>query len=162
MSRIYAVPYNGTLGTGGTIDLLYVSPASNKPVKLRGFQLSQGTNQGDANEKDIRITVRRFTATVTVGSGGSAITAAAPLDDASGTTWSGTIRCGDSTVATTTGTNQVTDDFYWNERATPFEKWYPDVPFCEKARNTEAIIVRSETTLSGSTTFSGIFWIEEE
>jgi hypothetical protein len=162
MSRIYAVTTNVALGTGGAIDLLSVQPASNRPVTLRGYRLSQQTNISDANEKDIRVTVRRMGATFTVGSGGTAQTASAPLEDAGTTVWGATIRTGDTTVATTSGTNQVLDDNCWNTRNTPYEMWWPDKIFCPKAKNAEGLVVRLETTLGVSTTASLTFWFEEE
>jgi hypothetical protein len=110
----------------------------------------------------MRVTVRRMTATITVGSGGSSITAAAPVDDAGGTVWSFTARCNDTTVATTSGTNQVTEDLGWNVRNTPADFWLPDTDFATKAKQTEAIVVRMETTLGGDiANFCGTFWIEE-
>jgi hypothetical protein len=163
MSRIYSVPYNGTLTAAGTdSDLLSIQPADDRPVRLRGFRLSQASQVGDANEKDIRVTVRRLTATVTIGSGGSSISSAAPVDDAGGTVWAFTARCNDTTVATTSGTNQIIEDFAWNMRNSPCDFWLPDVDFCEKAKQTEALIVRMETTLGADVAnFSATFWIEE-
>ena len=82
MGRIYAVPFNGTLtNAGGNSDLLEVLPADDKPVKLRGFTLGQTSELGDAAEESLRITVQRFAATVTGGSGGSAVTPV-PMDSA--------------------------------------------------------------------------------
>lgn len=163
MSRIYTVCYNGTLTAAGTdSDLLSVQPADDRPIRLRGFRLSQASQVGDANEKDIRVTVRRMLATFTVGSGGSSISSAAPVDDAGGTVWGFTARCNDTTVATTSGTNQIIEDLAWNMRNSPCDFWYPDIDFCPKAKQTEALVVRMETTLGADVSgFSGTFWIEE-
>lgn len=163
MPRIYAVTYNGTLTAAGTdTDLLSVQPADDRPVRLRGFRLSQIGKVQDANEVAARITIKRLPATFTVGSGGSAITAAAPVDDAGGTVWGATVRCNDTTVATTSGTAQTLEELGWNVRNTPCDFWYPDLDFCPKAKQTEGLIVRMETTLGGDiTNFCGTFWIEE-
>ena len=163
MSRIYTVVYNGTITAAGTdTDLLSVQPASNKPVKLRGLLLSQASEVGDAQEEDVRITIRRMTATFTVGSGGSAITAAAPVHDSADIAWGFTARCNDTTVATTSGTNQVLAEIGWNERATPYEIWFPDPQFAPKAKNTEGLIIRMETTIADDLTGCFTFWLEEE
>jgi len=163
MSRIYAVPFNGTVtAAGGDTDLFSFQPADDRPIKLRGFRLSQYSEVGDANEEDVRITIRRMTTTVTIGTGGSSVTAAAPNDDGGGTVWAFTARVNDTGVATTTGTNQVVDEIGWNERNTPCDFWYPAPEFCPKARQAEALVVRLETTLADDMSFSGVCWIEEE
>src|ERR1051325_6899408 len=75
MARIYRVPYTGTLtAAGGDTDLFEITPADDKPIKLVGFKLGQSSEVGDAAEENLRITVRHMAATVTSGSGGSAVT----------------------------------------------------------------------------------------
>jgi len=163
MPRIYAVCFNGTVtAAGGNADILSFQPADDKPIKLRGFVLSQSSEVGDAQEEGIRVTVRRMTATYTVGSGGSAITAAAPIDDSGGGVWGFTARANDSTISTTSGTNQVLTDVSWNVRNSPFDFWYPDVGYCPKARQTEAIVIMMESTLTDDMTASWTAYIEEE
>lgn len=163
MGRIYAVTFNGNVTAAGTdTDLFSFQPADDKPVKLRGFRLSQTTEVGDAQEENLRITVRRMLATFTVGSGGSALTAAAPVTDSLEPVWSFTARANDSTVATTTGGNQVVEELGWNERNTPCDIWYPDDKFASKVRQTEALVIRMETTLADDMTVCLTAWVEEE
>lgn len=163
MGRIYAVTYNGTVtAAGGDTDLLSIQPADDKPVKLRGFRLSQYTEVGDAQEEGLRITVRRMGATFTVGSGGSSVSSAAPPSDSADTAWGFTARCNDTTVSTTSGTNQVLEEIGWNERNTPCDFWYPDVQFCPKAKQGEALVIRMETTLADDMSGCFTFWLEEE
>jgi hypothetical protein len=163
LSRIYAVPFTGTVTAAGTdTDLWSFQPADDKPIKLAGFRLSQISEVGDAQEEGLRITVRRMTATFTVGSGGGSVTAAAPPGDSAEPAWTFTARTNDTTVATTSGTNQVTEELGWNERNSPYEMFYPDPKFYTKARQTEAIVIRMETTLADDMTFTGTAWIEEE
>lgn len=162
MPRIYSVPFSGTVtAAGGDTDLFYLAPAANRPIKIRAFTLNQISVVSDANEKAYRITVRRFTATVTVGSGGSSISSAAPINDAGGTVWGFTARANDSTVATTSGTNQIVSELGWDVRMTPFEKIYADLDFCPHAKNTEVLIIRLETTLAADMTFNGEVTVEE-
>lgn len=163
MSRFYAVPLNGTVTAAGTdADLWSFQPASNKPIKLRGFTLGQISEVGDAAEEGLRITVKRLPATFTVGSGGSAVTAAAPVNSSADTVWGFTARTNDTTVATSSSTVQVLDEMGWNERATPYEHWYPDERFCPTAFNAQGLVIRMETTLADDMTFSGCAYIEEE
>lgn len=162
MPRIYSVPFSGTVtAAGGDTDLFSFQPADDRPIKIRAFTLNQISVVGDANEKAYRITVRRMTATVTIGSGGSSITAAAPINDAGGSTWAFTARANDATVSTTSGTNQVLNELGWDVRMTPFEKIYADLDFCPTAKQTEALIIRLETTLSADMTFNGDVTVEE-
>jgi len=161
MGRIYAVPFNGTLtNAGGNSDLLEVLPADDKPVKLRGFTLGQTSELGDAAEESLRITVQRFAATVTGGSGGSAVTPV-PMDSADAAAGAA-CECNNTTVATTSGAATVIEELGWNIRGSPFEHWYPDERFCPKAKQGEAIIVRMESTPTDDISAQLTFFLEEE
>lgn len=163
MSRIYAIPFSGAVTAAGTdTDLWSFQPADDKPIKLRGFTLGQISEVGDSAEEGLRITVKRLPATFTVGSGGNAVTAAAPIGSSGDTVWGFTARTNDTTVATTSGTAQVLDEFGWNERNSPYEHWYPDVAFCPGAKEAQGLVIRMETTLADDFTFSGVAWVEEE
>jgi len=163
MSRIYAVPYTGTLTTaGGNTDIWSFAPASNKPITLRGFTLGQTSEIGDAMEENVRVTVTRLPATFTVGSGGSAVTAAATPGASTDTVWSFTARANDTTIATTSGTLQVLDEIGWNLRNSPYEHWYPDERFGPGAFNTQGLVIRLESTLLDDITFTGVAWVQEE
>lgn len=160
MSRIYSVTYSGTVtNSGGNTDLLEVLPADDKPVRLRGFSLSQISEVGDAAEEGLRITVQRFSATVTSGSGGSAVTPVPTdvTDAAAGFT----AECNNATVATTNGTAVTVGDFGWNIRQSPFDFWYPDEDFCPQAKQGEGLFVRMETTPADDFTGCFTFWLEE-
>lgn len=163
MPRLYAVPFSGTVtAAGGDVDLWSFQPADDRPIKIRKITLGQISEVGDAQEEGLRVTVRRMTATFTVGSGGSSVTAAAPIGDAGGSVWSFTARINDTTVATTSGTNQVLDEIAWNERNTPLPTIYEELDMCPAAKQTEALVVRCETTLADDMTFSGVIVIQEE
>jgi hypothetical protein len=161
MGRIYTVPYTGTVtNAGGNADLIEILPADDKPVKLRGWSLSQSSEVGDAAEESLRISVIRMAATVTSGSGGSAITPV-PMDSAD-TAAGCSVECNNATVATTSGTSTVMEEYGWNERNTPFEHWYPDANFCPKAKQGEGLFVRMQDTPADDFTGEFTFWIEEE
>lgn len=161
MGRIYSVSYNGTITTaGGNTDLLSIQPADDKPIKLRGFRLSQISEVGDSAEEGLRVTVKRLAATFTVGSGGSAVTPA-PMDSAN-TAAGCTTRCNDTTVATSSGTTTVMEEIGWNERNSPCDFWYPDAEFSPKVKQGEGLVVCLETTLVDDMTGCFTFWLEEE
>jgi hypothetical protein len=160
MGRIYAVPYQGTItNAGGNSDLLEILSADDKPVILRGFTLGQISEVGDAAEEGLRISILRMTATVTSGSGGSAVTPV-PLD-ATDTAAGFTAECNNTTVATTSGATTNVCEFGWNIRSSPYEFWFPEERFCPKARQTEALLVRMETTPADDFTGCFTFWLEE-
>jgi hypothetical protein len=163
MSRIYCVPWSGTItAAGGDVDIFSFQAAANKPICLRGFTLGQTSEVGDAMEENLRITIKRLPATWTVGSGGSALTAGATTASSADTVWSFTARANDTTVGTSSGTVQILDEFGWNERNTPYEHWYPDHVFAPSSINGQGLVIRCETTLVDDMTFSGSAWIEEE
>lgn len=160
MGRVYSLSYTGTLtNSGGNADLLELTPADDKPVRLLGFVLSQSSEEGDAAEEAIRCTIQRFPATVTSGSGGSAVTGQVPN---SGEVAAGfSAECNNSTVATTSSTAVVLKEFSWNVRV-PYEFWYPEEKLQPKAKQGEAIIVRCEDTPADDITITITFWVEEE
>lgn len=159
MSRIYRVPYTGTLANAtADADLVSLVPADDKPIRLAGWILGQSSETGDAAEENLRITVRHMAATVTVGSGGSAVT---PVktdqnDPAAGFT----ARANDATVATTTGANTIMEELGWNIRSSPYERYIAEEQR-PVARQTEALIVRMESTPVDDITAELTFLVEE-
>lgn len=161
MGRIYTIPYQGTLtNAGGDSDLLELLPADDKPVKLRGIEISQISEVGDAAEEGLRISVIRLPATVTSGSGGSAVTPVPPdsADVAAGVA----AECNNTTVATTSSTAVTAGESGWNIRSSPWEKWFPDDRFCPKAKQGEALVVRCQTTAADDISIQVTFTVEEE
>lgn len=161
MGRMYRVPFTGTVtNAGGDSDLLSIQPADDKPCKLVGWIIGQSTEVADAGEENLRITVRHMTATVTIGSGGSAPT---PEPNRPGTdTAAGfTARCNDTTVSTTSGTSKIMEELGWNERNTPWERWIPE-ELRPRAAQGEVFIVRMETTPADDFTVEMTFFVEEE
>lgn len=165
MSRMYRVPFTGTVtNAGGDSDLLSIQPADDKPCRLAGWIIGQTSEVGDTAEENLRITVRHMTATVTIGSGGSAVTGQ-PLRPGTDTAAGFTARCNDTTVSTTSGTSTVMEELAWCERATPWERWIPaaDVPELRpRAVQGEVLIVRMESTPADDFTIAVTFFVEEE
>ena len=163
MSRMYAVPFSGTITAAGTdTDIWSIQPAANRSVNLRGFTLGQTSEIGDAMEEGVRITVRRMPATFTVGTGGSLVTAVATPGSSLDAVWGAVVRTNDTAVSTTSGTAQIIEEFGWNLRNSPYEHWYPDERFCPGAFNGQGLIVRLETTLADDISFTGTLWFQEE
>jgi hypothetical protein len=161
VGRIYTVPFTGTYtNAGGDTDLLEILPADDKPVKLRGFCLGQTSEVGDAAEENIRISIIRLPATVTSGSGGSAVT---PVPQDSADVAAGAAcECNNTTVATTSGTAATIAELGWNERNTPFDFWFPDERFAPKVKQGEGLVIRGQSTVTDDVTIEFTAWIEEE
>lgn len=158
--RIFTVPWTGTVtNAGGNTDLWEVTPADDLPCKIRGIRFGQTSETGDSAEENLRISVIRMTATVTSGSGGSA--GAPEQVDLSGQAPSFSSETNNTTVATTSGDTEIIEEMAWNERATPFEVWYPDPDFAPKAVQGQALLVRLQDTVADNITFAGTLWVEE-
>lgn len=161
MARIYTVPYTGTItNAGGDVDLFELLPADDKPVKIRGLRVGQISEVGDTAEEGLRISIIRLPATVTGGSGGSAVTPV-PLDSADAAAGVAA-EANNTTVATTSGTAVVVDEIAWNIRNSPCEFWWPDPQFAPKAKQGEGLVVRQQTTAADDYTFAGCLYVEEE
>lgn len=158
MSRFYRVPYSGTLtNAGGNADLLEVSPASNKPVRLVGWIIGQTSELSDAAEESLRITINRLAATVTSGNGTSVTPVANDSNDGAA---GFTAECNGATVATTNGTLTLMEDGAWNIRATPYERWIPE-ELRPRFVSGEALVVRCESTVADDISVAMTFFLEE-
>jgi hypothetical protein len=160
MSRIYTVSFAGTVtNAGGNADLFEVTPADDKPVKLRGFSLGNYSEFGDSAEEAVNISVMMLPATFTSSNGTA--TTPRPLDSAD-TAAGAACETNGATVATTTGTAITLAEYAWNLRASPYEVWYPDERFCPKVKGGEGMVVRLQSTLADDVSMACTFWIEEE
>jgi hypothetical protein len=160
MSRIYTVPWSGTVtAAGGDTDLWELTPADDKPIKLRSILLSQISEVGDTAEEGLRISIIQLPATVTSGNGSSVTPVPVdPADAAAGFT----AEVNGTTVATTSGTAVTVIELGWNNRNSPYEMPVPDPAFAPKQRQAGALVVRMQTTLADDMTFAGTVWVEEE
>lgn len=160
MGRMYTVPFSSSVtAAGGDADLFELTPAAQKPIKLRGLVWGQITTIGDAGEKGLRISIIRLPATVTSGNGTSVTPV--PLDSADASAGFAAEANG-ATVATTSSTAVTVEEFGWINRASPYERWWPDDRFAPKVKNAEALVVRLQTTLAADATFCGTAYVEEE
>lgn len=161
--RIYRVPF--ALGTvtnaGGNNDLWTVTPADDKPIKIVGVRLGQTSELGDAAEEGLDLTIVHLAATVTAGTGGSAVTPVNRDPAISDLAAGFTARINDTGVATSSGTTTVMEAFSWNLRNTPFELWYPDFDLAPTARQASALCVRMNSTLADDISFSGTLFVLE-
>lgn len=160
---LFAIPWTGTItNAGGNTDLWEVLPGDDYPVELVGLRLGQTSELGDTAEESLRITIRRFRATVTSGSGGATATPENPrVSNQAPVAMTSPVEVNNTTVATTTGDNEVIEELAWNIRNSPFEVWWPIDYLRPRAIQTEALIVRSENTATDDITFAGCLWVVE-
>lgn len=144
---------------GADTDWFELTPADDKPIKLRGILISQLSEVGDAAEEALRFSVIRLPATVTSGNGTAATPA--PMDSAD-VAAGFTAEVNGTTVATTSGTAVILMEFAWNERNSPYEWWAPDPAFAVKVKQGEALVLRQQTTLADDMTACATVWVEEE
>lgn len=160
MSRKYTVPYSGTLtNAGGDSDLFEFLPADDKPIRLRGLILAQTSEVGDSAEEGLRISIIHLPATVTSGSGGSAVTPVPvdAVDAAAGFA----AECNNTTVATTSGSASTMYEFAWNIRISPMEMWWPDDQLAPLCRQAAGLVVRSQTTAADDISIAITAIVEE-
>lgn len=160
--RIYTVPFTATVAnSGGNADLWELTPADDKPIRLRGFRLGQTSEVADAAEEGLSISIIHLGATVTSGSDGSSVTPVA-VDVSVNVAAGFAAEVNNATVATTSGTATTIEELAWNIRMSPLEVWYPDRDFCPTARQASALVIRLNTTVADDVTFCGTAWVEEE
>ena len=160
MSRIYTIPFTGTItNAGGNTDWIELVPATNKPVKLLSFIWGQSTEVGDASEEGLSLTLIRASGAYTSGSGGSTPTPAKadPSQAAQGFTVEA-----NNTTPLSGGTQDVLEEWAWNERNSPCELRWDDEREKYTFRPTEALVIRMNTTPVDDFTLSYTLKVEEE
>lgn len=161
MSSIFTVPLSfDALAADTDFELLYLKPAADKPIRLRGFRLCQSSEVGDAQEEGIRLTIIRIPTVVTVGSGGSVVT---PVDVNTriNATAGFTARVHDTTLATTSGSLTTKEELGWNVRNVPGEFRWLDELEMPNCANPEALVVRWQTTVADTITVQVTAFVEE-
>ena len=156
----YRIPATFTVtNANGDVDLLLIRPATNKPVRLAGWIISQTSEVGDAQEENLRITVRHMAATLTV-TGGTTVSAPPPNHPGVDPAASGTYTVNHATVTTTSGTSTIMEEMGWNERNTPWERWIPE-ELRPNAINGDGLLVRQESTVADDVVYTVTFFVEE-
>lgn len=161
MGRKYWAGYTGTLtNAGGNSDLIEILPADDKPVRLLAVVISQISEVADAAEEGLQLSLHRMAATITSGSGGSSVTPV-PVDS-SDVAFGGTVECNNTTVATTSGADNILGYLGWNVRNTPFDFWLPEPDVAPKAKQGEGLFLRCDTTPADDITINLMFLLDEE
>lgn len=154
MGRVYTVQFENVTVSAAQ-DFFEITPADDKPVKLKGLVLSQSSDVGDAAEELLRISIIRGHATS--GSGGTAPTPAPldPVDTAAGFT----AEANNTTIAST-GTAVTLHSEQFNIRS-GYQIWWP--PGCEPraSQAQTTIVVRLLAAPADALSMSGTLYVEE-
>lgn len=159
--RLFTCVYTGTLtNAGGNADLFTFLPADDKPIALEKLRFSQTSEVQDAAEEILDIDILHMTATVTDSNGTSVTPNRVQRVDTVAAGF--TCKANGATVATTSGTTTTMDGLGWNERATPYEVAFTDLedgPYV--ARQTEALVVRCNSTVADDVSIKIAAWVRE-
>lgn len=151
--RLYAVPFSA-VAVSAAQDLINLTCTANMAIKIHYVELGQKTLTGwEAKE----ITLRRNPATVTTGSGGSAVTPRPFNPGNPAATF--TARSNDTTAQTTSGTQAILLARTWEFLNGFF--WMPAPEQRPIIKPSEGFAVNLGTAPSGSMTASGTVWVEE-
>jgi hypothetical protein len=130
-------------------DVFYLKAGAANPLKIHYIKLSAG---GVTSAAEIRLNLKVLPATVTVGSGGSSLTANA-LDRSNTKSATATCRSNDTTQATTSGTAANMDGTQWNVLG-PFEYLpIPELRLCIQAAEAAVLEIPgapASTVVSGT------------
>lgn len=159
MGRVYSIPFEN-VSVAAAQDLFSLAPADDKPVRVLAIHLSNvgGTaDAGDAQEELLRLAViRGFTSQ---GSGGSSVSANAPIDSSAGANWGFTAHVNDTTPASG-GTSQTLFADGWNIRVPYQQVFLPEArPGASQANTT--IVVKLMAAPADAVSCSGTLIVEE-
>lgn len=151
MARLFSAAISGVAVTVQQ-DMWEIVAPSTGSVKFWGFEISQSTEAGDAQDEMLGVQV--ITGYTTSGSGGSSATAV-PLS-LGGSAFGGTVETSNTTVATT-GTAAIRYASAFNVRAPHI--WLPEDALRPIVQASERLVVRVSAP-ADSVTFWGTAWFE--
>lgn len=151
--RVYTITISGVASPATAFDFVEISPAANKPVRLRRIRIAQ-TSEPTTEEEQLALTVVRGHATS--GSGGDTTPDGGALSS-SDTASAYTAETMNTTIASAgTAVNLVEDA--WNTRAGFDLAFAPEeAPECI---NGVLLVVRSAAP-ADAVTIRATFWVEE-
>lgn len=153
MGRMYTVAFSAVTVSAAE-DLFEITPADDKPVKLRGLFIGQSSDAGDAQDEMLQVSIIR--GHTTSGSGGSAPT---PQPLSSSDTAAGFTAEVNNTTMASAGTAVTLHTDTFNVRA-GYAMWFPPES-CPMASQANTTIVVRITAPADSLTMSGTLYIEE-
>ena len=153
MSRFYTITISGVASPAAAFDFVEISPAANKPVRIRRIRIAQ-TSEPTTEEEQLALTVVR--GHTTTGSGGDTTPDGGKLDPSDANS-SYTAETMNTTIASAgTAVNLVEDA--WNTRAGYDMAFAPEeTPMCI---NGELLVVRSSAP-ADAVTIRATIWVEE-
>lgn len=154
MGKMYTVVFTGVAVTAQQ-DLFEITSASTRVLMIHGFELSQSTEVGDAQEEVLSVLVKR--GQTTSGSGGTAPTPT-PLETNQGAAaFAAEVN---NTTKASTGTIVTIHSTNWNVRQSPCT-WLLPPEWRIAVGPSERLTVELATTPADSITMSGTMWVEE-
>lgn len=153
MGRMYTVAFSAVTVSAAE-DLFEITPADDKPVKLRGLFIGQSSDAGDAQDEMLQVSIIR--GHTTSGSGGSAATARqlSSIDTAAG--FAAEVN---NTTTASAGTTHTLHTDTFNVRA-GYQLWFPP-ECCPMASQADTTIVVRITAPADALTMSGTLYVEE-
>ena len=153
MGRMYTVAFSAVTVSAAE-DLFEITPADDKPVKLRGLFIGQSSDAGDAQDEMLQVSIIR--GHTTSGSGGSAATARqlSSIDTAAG--FAAEVN---NTTTASAGTTHTLHTDTFNVRV-GYQLWFPP-ECCPMASQAHTTIVVRITAPADALTMSGTLYVEE-
>lgn len=153
--KLYAVAFSA-VAISAAQDLIGILSTSGMALKIHGMEFGQKTlTSWEAKQLELRINP----ATVTVGSGGSAVTPRGVNAGGRAVAATFTARANDTTPQTTSGTQLLEQARDWEFLNGCF--WMPKPLFEPIIKPSEGFAVNLGTAPSGSMTGSGVVYVEE-
>jgi len=153
MARPYVIQFNNIAVTAAQ-DLFNIAATSGMAFVLHQFELN---SESSSSAAELRVVIKRMTATVTNGSGGSVATISALASTDAAATVTG--RTNDTTRATTSGSTTNLFPFGWNVLNGLLFCPPPEIrPTFGVSQN---LLIGLETAPAASTTMDGYIVIEE-
>lgn len=155
MARYYSIQFNN-VSVSAAQDLFAFKIGTSIGITLHQFELNSESSTAPA---ELRVIIKRFGATVTLGSGGSVNQTPVALTSTDSTCSMATVGLNNTARATTNGTNVTLFSWGWNVLNgllfVPAPEWRPSFAV------SEGLIVGLETAPGSATTMDGYLVFSE-
>lgn len=148
-TRFYTLQFNNVAVTAAQ-DLFALKVGASIPIKIHQFELNSESSTSPA---ELRVIIKRMTATVTMGTGGS--TGLTPASIASSDTTCSITNAGTNNTSRATTSGSSTTLFAWGWNVLNGLLFVPPPEWMPTFQVNEGCIIGLETAPGGSTTMDG-------
>lgn len=162
MGLVYTAQFDATVTAAGTDTTLWeIDPATDKLVRLLGYEFAVTSEIQEAQEEWLRCLIIRYVGGTFTSSNGTAVTPR-PVEEINGTAMGAAVEANGATIASSTGTAHNLGSF-----GVPVRGGYGPIFLPPRLQPTvgptanSALVINMLNTLADDATVTSTLWLEE-